>query len=75
MDPAVMVRELKEMGMELMVSILADRRCREGENCEEMAGAGLSDPFRVRKRLGQKLGDACIIDVTNPGGRACMGQD
>ena len=48
-DPEKMVRELKEMGMHLMVSIYLTRS-------------------EQGKRLGQ-LGNAAIIDVTNPDGR------
>ena len=67
-DPAAMVRELKEMGMELMVSIWPTVDA-GSENYEEMAELGYLTRSEFGKRLGQ-LGDACIIDVTNPGGRA-----
>lgn len=66
-DPAAMVRELKEMGMELMVSIwpTVDE---ESVNYEEMRELGYLTRSEHGKRIGQ-LGDACIIDVTNPAGR------
>lgn len=67
-DPAAMVRELKEMGMELMVSIWPTVDA-GSENYEEMAEMGYLTRSEFGKRIGQ-LGDACIIDVTNPGGRA-----
>ncbi len=66
-DPAGMVRELKEMGIELMVSIwpTVDE---ESENYEEMEEMGYLTRSEFGKRIGQ-LGDACIIDVTHPDGR------
>ena len=66
-DPAAMVRELKEMGMELMVSVWPTVDG-ESENYEEMRELGYLTRSEHGKRLGQ-LGDACIIDVTHPDGR------
>ena len=66
-DPAAMVRELKEMGIELMVSIWPTVDA-ESENYEEMTELGYLTRSEYGKRIGQ-LGDACIIDVTNPEGR------
>lgn len=67
-DPAAMVRELKEMGIELMVSIWPT--VEEGsENYKEMEELGYLTRSEHGKRIGQ-LGDACFIDVTNPEGRA-----
>ena len=66
-DPAAMVRELKEMGMELMVSVWPTVDG-ESENYEEMRELGYLTRSEYGKRLGQ-LGDACIIDVTHPEGR------
>lgn len=66
-DPAQMVKELKEMGIELMVSIWPTVDA-YSENYEEMEELGYLTRSEYGKRIGQ-LGDACIIDVTNPGGR------
>ncbi|MCR2023263.1 DUF4968 domain-containing protein, partial [Blautia pseudococcoides] len=66
-DPAAMVRELKEMGIELMVSIWPTVDA-ESDNYEEMTELGYLTRSEYGKRIGQ-LGDACIIDVTNPDGR------
>ena len=63
-DPAAMV---KEMGIELMVSIWPTVDA-ESENYEEMTELGYLTRSEYGKRIGQ-LGDACIIDVTNPDGR------
>ncbi len=66
-DQAGMVKELKEMGMELMVSIWPTVDA-ESENYEEMAELGYLTRSDHGKRIGQ-LGDACFIDVTNPDAR------
>lgn len=66
-DPEKMVRELKEMGMELMVSIWPT--VEEGsENYKEMEELGFLTRSEAGKRIGQ-LGNACFIDVTNPDAR------
>lgn len=67
-DPEKMVRELKEMGIHLMVSIWPTVDA-ESENYREMEELGYLTRSEYGKRIGQ-LGDACIIDVTNPDGRA-----
>lgn len=68
-DPAAMVRELKEMGIELMVSIwpTVDKTC---ENYEEM----LENGYLIRTERGFRVGldfqGATIhYDATNPGAR------
>ncbi|MDO4284120.1 MAG: glycoside hydrolase family 31 protein [Eubacteriales bacterium] len=63
-DPAGMVRELKEMGMHLMVSIwpTVDEESTSVRELTEMGGLIRSERG---KRFGQ-LGNAAIIDVTNP---------
>lgn len=63
-DPEKMVKELKEMGIELMVSVwpTVDEH---SENYSEMVEQGLLVRAEHGKRIGQ-LGDACFIDVTNP---------
>ena len=66
-DPAAMVRELKEMGIELMVSIWPTVDA-ESENYEEMRELGYLTRSEYGKRIGQ-LGEACFIDVTHPDGR------
>ena len=66
-DPAAMVKELNEMGTELMVSIWPTVDG-DSENYETMRELGYLTRSETGKRLGQ-LGDACIIDVTNPEGR------
>lgn len=66
-DPEKMVQELKEMGIELMVSIWPT--VDEGsENYREMVDLGYLTRSEYGKRIGQ-LGDACFIDVTNPDAR------
>ena len=67
-DPAGMVKELKKMGIELMVSIWPTVDT-ESENYEEMEELGYLTRSEFGKRIGQ-LGDACIIDVTHPEGRS-----
>ena len=66
-DPAAMVKELKEMGTELMVSIWPTVDG-ESENYEQMREMGYLTRSEYGKRLGQ-LGQACFIDVTNPDAR------
>jgi alpha-D-xyloside xylohydrolase len=68
-DPEGMVRELKEMGVELMVSIwpTVDKRC---ENYEEMVEKG----YLIQVDRGVRLaldfqGETVHFDSTNPGAR------
>ncbi len=68
-DPEGMVRELKEMGIELMVSVwpTVDKTC---GNYEEMLRKG----YLVRTDRGIRttmdfLGDTVFFDATNPGAR------
>ena len=67
-DPAAMVKELDEMGMKLMVSIWPTVDG-ESENYKEMLDLGYLARSEYGKRLGQ-LGNASVIDVTNPDTRA-----
>lgn len=69
-DPAAMVRELKEMGMKLMVSIWPTVE-HGSVNFKEMEEKG----YLVRSDLGSRmkhLGNACYFDVTNPEARTFM---
>jgi len=68
-DPAAMVKELKDMGVELMVSIwpTVDR---ESENYKEMVEKG----YLIRTERGVRVGldfegDTIHVDVTNPEAR------
>lgn len=63
-DPDGMVRELEEMGIKLMVSIwpTVDE---ESENYKEMLEGGFLTRSERNTRFRQ-LGDASVIDVTNP---------
>ncbi len=65
-DPPAMVRELKEMGVELMVSIWPTVEPRS-ENYREMEEKG----YLVRTERGGRivLGDAALFDATNPAAR------
>ena len=68
-DPAGMVRELKEMGIELMVSIWPQVSL-QSENYEEMKQQGLL----VRAEYGEQIGmrfveDSMFFDATNPRAR------
>ncbi|EET61166.1 hypothetical protein BRYFOR_06811 [Marvinbryantia formatexigens DSM 14469] len=68
-DPEAMVKELKEMGIELMVSIwpTVDREC---ENFEEMLEKGYLIRTERGFRTGQYfLGATLYYDATNPGAR------
>ncbi|MDU7027120.1 TIM-barrel domain-containing protein [Robinsoniella peoriensis] len=67
-DPKKMVDELKEMGIELMVSIWPTVDA-QSENYKEMEELGYLTRSEYGKRIGQ-LGDACVIDPTNPEARA-----
>ena len=68
-DPAAMVRELKEMGIELMVSVWPQVAL-TSENYEEMLQQGLL----VRAEYGEQIGmrfveDSMFFDATNPRAR------
>lgn len=68
-DPAAMARELKEMGIELMVSIwpTVDKTC---ENYEEMLEKGYLIRTERGFRVGLDFQGATIhYDATNPGAR------
>ena len=65
-DPAAMVKELKEMGIELMVSVWPQVSLKS-ENYEEMLQQGLL----VRAEYGEQVGmrfveDSMFFDATNP---------
>lgn len=63
-DPAGMVRELKEMGMELMVSVWPT--VEEGSvNYQEMLEEGLLTSSEAGNRMSH-LGRTCFVDMTNP---------
>lgn len=66
-DPDKMVKELKEMGIELMVSIWPTVE-EESENYKEMKEEGFLIRSEHGKSLGQ-LGNAAIFDATNPEAR------
>ena len=66
-DPKAMVEELKEMGIELMVSIWPTVE-ETSENYKEMEELGYLTRSEQGKRLGQ-LNVASVIDVTNPDAR------
>ena len=68
-DPAAMVRELKEMGIELMVSVWPQVAL-TSENYQEMLQQGLL----VRAEYGEQIGmrfveDSMFFDATNPRAR------
>ena len=68
-DPAAMVKELKEMGIELMVSVWP-QVAHTSENYEEMLHKGLL----VRAEYGEQIGmrfveDSMFFDATNPRAR------
>ncbi|HHV94752.1 MAG TPA: glycoside hydrolase family 31 protein [Firmicutes bacterium] len=67
-DPEKMVKELREMGIQLMVSIWPTVE-QDSENYEEMRELGYLVRSEAGKRLGQ-LGNACFVDMTNPDARA-----
>ena len=66
-DPAAMVRELKEMGIHLMVSIWPTVE-KSSKNYPEMKDLGYLTRSEYGLRLGQ-LGEASVIDVTNADSR------
>lgn len=66
-DPAAMVRELKEMGIELMVSIWPTVE-RGSVNYEEMKELGYLTRTEAGSRMNQ-LGNMCFVDMTNPDAR------
>ena len=69
-DPAAMVRELKEMGIELLVSIwpLVSQQCKDYPNM-------LQKGLMVRAEYGEQIGsqfegeDGIFLDMTNPRAR------
>ncbi|WMC93993.1 glycoside hydrolase family 31 protein [Kineothrix sp. MB12-C1] len=63
-DPEGMVKELKEMGIELMVSIWPTVE-KGSENYHELKELGMLTRNEAGSRMTQ-LGEACFIDVTNP---------
>ncbi len=68
-DPAAMVKELKEMGIELMVSVWP-QVAHTSENYQEMLHKGLL----VRAEYGEQIGmrfveDSMFFDATNPRAR------
>jgi alpha-D-xyloside xylohydrolase len=68
-DPEAMIRELKEMGIELMVSVwpTVDKTC---ENYPEMLRKGyLTRTERGIRTTMDFLGDTVFYDATNPGAR------
>ncbi len=67
-DPEEMVRELREMGIELMVSIWPTAE-KASENYKEIAENGYLIHAESGRR-GAYLGDVNIVDFTNPEARA-----
>ncbi len=66
-DPAAMVKELNEMGIELMVSIWPT--VEQGSvNYEEMKELGYLTRTEASSRMNQ-LGNMCFVDMTNPDAR------
>lgn len=63
-DPAAMVRELREMGVELMVSVWPTVQ-EDSVNYREMKELGLLTRNEHGSRMNQ-LGRACFADLTNP---------
>ena len=73
-DPAAMVKELKDMGIELMVSVWPQVSL-TSENYEEMLQQGLL----VRAEYGEQVGmrfveDSIFFDATNPRARSYVWQ-
>ena len=66
-DPEGMVKELKEMGIELMVSIWPTVES-GSENYKEMLEKGYLVASETGSRMTQ-LGNACFADMTNPEAR------
>ncbi|WP_040950099.1 TIM-barrel domain-containing protein [Gorillibacterium massiliense] len=71
-DPKAMVEELKEMGIELMVSVWPTVQT-ESENYQEMLEKGylLRSDRGVRSQF-QFLGQSAIFDATNPEARSYL---
>lgn len=68
-DPAAMVRELKEMGMELMVSVWPQVDL-GSENYAEMRQQGLLIQAEMGEQIGMRFGgDSMMYDATNPRAR------
>lgn len=69
-DPAGMVKELRKMGIELMVSVWPTVQ-EESVNYEELQELG----YLTRSEFGSRmnhLGRTCFVDMTNPNARAYM---
>ena len=69
-DPAGMVRELKEMGMELMVSVWPTVE-ENSVNYREMLEKGFLTASEAGNRMSH-LGRTCFVDMTNPEARAYL---
>ncbi len=66
-DPEGMVKELKEMGIELMISVWPTVES-DSENYREMLEKGYLVASETGNRMTQ-LGNACFADMTNPEAR------
>lgn len=66
-DPAGMVKELKEMGMELMVSVWPTVE-ESSVNYHEMLEKGFLTASEAGNRMSH-LGRTCFVDMTNPDAR------
>ena len=71
-DPDAMVRELKEMGIELMISVWPTVQ-EDSVNYREMRELGLLTRTEHGNRMHQ-LGNACFADMTNPAARRYVWQ-
>ncbi|MCE5343913.1 MAG: glycoside hydrolase family 31 protein, partial [Eubacteriales bacterium] len=69
-DPAVMTKELRDMGIELMVSVWPQISL-ESENYAEMHQQGLLVRSEYGEQIGMRFGgDSMFFDATNPRARA-----
>ncbi|MDR1559329.1 MAG: family 31 glucosidase [Clostridiales bacterium] len=66
-DPVAMVKELKEMGIELMISVWPTVQ-EDSVNYEEMRELGYLTRSENGKRMNH-LGHTCFVDMTNPEAR------